>query len=103
MQHHLTIANNNSTLTVHRGDTVTIELDENPTTGYNWNLSTPDPQMIQVQANDYRMASTAMGGGGMRKIELQATGTGSTIINLNYTRPWSGEMSETFRVQLQVV
>lgn len=101
MQHHLTETANNNTISVRKGDTVVIELDETPTTGYMWDVATADNPIAQLQSSNYEIASTAMGGGGKRKLIFSITGEGKGSISLKNWRKWSGDVAETFNVHLQ--
>ena len=38
MHHKISGDNNNKNIVVHKGDTIEIQLDETPTTGYSWEV-----------------------------------------------------------------
>ena len=101
MEHHLTKSENNNSLSVHKGDTVMIELEETPTSGYMWNIAEINSAIAQLQSSNYELASPAMGGGGKRKFVFYITGPGNGSISLKNLRQWSGDVAETFSVNLQ--
>ena len=54
------------TLTV--GTRFSVELEENPTTGYKWSAPEFDGRSLALEADDYTLAKgAAIGGGGTRK------------------------------------
>jgi predicted secreted protein len=104
MQHYLTKSNSNQTVSLSKGDTFTIELDETPTTGYIWEVDNIGSGVVQLQSNTYTLSpEAAIGGGGKRKITFLVNGTGKSSLRLKNWRRWSGEVVETFQIYLQAV
>lgn len=92
--------NNGQTLELSLGDSVNIELPENPTTGYSWAFfTTPEPQNIITNITEsYRQdnASDGMVGvGGVKTYSFRATHPGRVVITGYYYRPWES-MSENY-------
>lgn len=72
------------------GQTFTLTLDANPTTGYQWFLSNPlDERFLRLIRNDYLPPSSSRAGqGGHQVLTFHALQTGMTSIALKYCRPW---------------
>jgi inhibitor of cysteine peptidase len=75
---------------VRKGQTFTLTLRSNPTTGYIWQLGKPpEDGVIQFIDNQYRGDKSGLVGAGGREIwTFKAVGTGETTIDLKYVRPW---------------
>lgn len=73
--------------TVQLGQTMSVSLAENPTTGYSWNFTVSAGLKI---VNDHYVAPTASipGRGGLHVWTIQAVGIGSQLIHGIYRRPW---------------
>jgi len=101
----LTEEQNNATIPVHQGDQITLKLPENPTTGYQWNLTTT--QGLNQTGSLYAPADRTgalVGSGGTHIWEIAVTGTGVQKISGIYKRSWepvSGNET-TFGVVLNV-
>ena len=92
------IDNNEFTMKV--GERLRIDLDENPTTGYQWQINMPptnegtDP--IAIEQNAYAMkqmeatvgGAHLVGGGGKRTLVIIGNSEGSATIEAAYARPW---------------
>ncbi|MGA2698176.1 MAG: protease inhibitor I42 family protein [Methanoregula sp.] len=80
---------NGTTVYVNRSAEITLKLNENPTTGYRWNLTATPGLVI---ANDTFVPSDTtgklVGSGGTRIWEMNAAGTGPQTINAVYMRSW---------------
>jgi inhibitor of cysteine peptidase len=74
------------------GDRATLELEANPTTGYQWELATePDAAVVSVVSDTYTASTTdsgMVGAGGTQRIVIQGVAAGSTTLELRYVRPW---------------
>ena len=84
-------------ITLATGADATIELEANPTTGYQWELSTePDTSIVRVVSDEYT-ATTAedgmVGVGGTQRVVLQGVAAGTTTIEMRYVRPWETDQS----------
>lgn len=78
-------------------DSIEIELDEVPTTGYRWVISQINPEHFKVQSEDYTLYNSAgMGGGGVKRIQLERLGSGRGVVRLENKQPWSGDVYKTF-------
>ena len=88
------------------GETATIRLDANPTTGYQWEpASAPDESVIRVVSDRYEAEATeVVGSGGTQEIVIEGTGAGTTTFELRYVRPWEdgGTPAETATFEITV-
>ena len=72
------------------GNTLTITLPSNPTTGYAWSY-TVEGDNLENTADSYAADETAnnvSGAGGTQVYVFAATGAGDATINLDYARSW---------------
>lgn len=107
----LTAEDNGKSYTVNVGDTITVLLEGNPTTGYEWEsepIITGFATLILLDIEpSYTPAETdsdIAGGGGTFIFGYQAVGAGSGEIELKYWRPFEPENEplETFNVTLTI-
>lgn len=71
------------------GETFTIRLRENPSTGYSWNLSLSEG--LDLTGDEYipsQAGGQVVGGGGIRSFSLGATKPGEEQVAAEYRRPW---------------
>ncbi len=98
-------ADTGGTFEVHLGDGIVIELEENLTTGYQWELVSVDEEIAGLHSSEYSLPDHAkIGEGGRRILTFEARSVGSTEIHLKQYRPWEGDPSiiERFDVTLKV-
>lgn len=85
------------------GELITIKLEENPTTGYSWNLITDG---LKVVKDEYISSAQAgvVGAGGVHEWTIQASNTGQYNISGIYKRPWENITGDedTFNLTLNV-
>ena len=80
---------NKASVSVNQGSVITVRLQENPTTGYQWNLTTTPG--LRVISDNYVPSDTTgklVGSGGTRIWEISATAKGEQKINAVYMRSW---------------
>ena len=80
---------NTTTVTVHQGTSITVRLQENPTTGFTWNLTTSPG--LKVVSDSYIPSDTTgklVGSGGTHVWEISAQSVGGQMIQAVYKRPW---------------
>lgn len=72
-----------------RGNSLTLMLNSNPTTGYRWTASYDD-KMLTLVSKDYQQAGNGnlLGQGGKDIWRFQALQAGTTEIKMIYSRPW---------------
>jgi len=82
-------AQNGSLIFMHVGDTLTLKLAENPTTGYQWNLTASSG--LAVTSDTYvpsNTNTTMVGAGGIHVWEMTAKAPGMQSIDAIYKRSW---------------
>src|ERR1700720_3844319 len=79
-----------STIETKVGDTFTIPLEANHTTGYSWRLAkTPDPAILKQAGEKYEEDnSSGVGAGGVETWTFQAMAKGATTLVFEYARPF---------------
>ncbi len=83
------------------GETFTVELEGNPTTGYEWQLAQDDARFRLIN-KDYAPPSTSIGAATKERFQIEALQSGSTTLTFKYKRPWETEVLDTKRFQLRV-
>jgi inhibitor of cysteine peptidase len=95
---------NNATVTVHKGSTITVRLQENPTTGFTWNLSV-SPGLLVV-SDSYIPSDTTgklIGSGGTHVWDISAQSAGAQTVTGVYMRPWEQATGNETAFLLNVV
>ena len=91
-------------ITLHRGDTLIVTLDGNPTTGYNWIMQTMDPAILtQVGDPAYTAESNQIGAPGTISLTFQAVETGEAKLVLNYMRSFETDIAPLHTFEVTVV
>jgi inhibitor of cysteine peptidase len=74
---------------VERGAKITIELRENPTTGYRWTISSIDQALLAPKGDEFLPRDQKVAGaGGQHRFFFRAERTGSTALSLINKRAW---------------
>ncbi|HVN74162.1 MAG TPA: protease inhibitor I42 family protein [Methanoregula sp.] len=80
---------NNATVSISKGEIITVSLAENPTTGYQWNLTvTPG---LNITADTYTPSDPTgrlVGSGGTHSWDITAIASGDQQISAVYRRSW---------------
>jgi inhibitor of cysteine peptidase len=77
--------------TTNIGDELAIDLSENPTTGYRWELEL-DTARLELREDRYEThSSTMVGGGGQRHWIVAVKGLGPTTLRFKLCRSWEAE------------
>lgn len=86
-------------ITVDTGDTFAIQLEANPTTGYDWAASISDENIVSLVSCVYQEKSVdtaIVGSGGVDVITFKGLKKGSAVITLVYERSFEkGSAAET--------
>ncbi|WP_440950267.1 protease inhibitor I42 family protein [Methanosphaerula subterraneus] len=80
---------NTTSITLPAGTTTTIELQENPTTGYAWNVTLSSG--LAIENNTYIPDSTSadrVGAGGTHQWVVRGVSAGEQTFSAVYKRPW---------------
>ena len=82
----------NREISVARGETVQIELEETGATGYKWHIDKLDPEYLELVAEETKtIAGKKVGTPVMRYWKIMALKKGHTEILMYYYRPWEGQ------------
>jgi predicted secreted protein len=87
----LTEKDSGKTLYLQAGDTVTLHLEANPSTGYLWKFASPpyDENVVILRGDRYtRKEELLAGTAGKRILTFVANASGRTGVRLIYVRPW---------------
>lgn len=90
---------------ISEGDEITVELEGNASTGFNWILEGYDASVVEpVGEIEYEQAdSDAVGVGGTYTQTLRGIGAGRTTVVYNYERSFEEEAPEdTFTIEVEV-
>jgi inhibitor of cysteine peptidase len=91
-------------LDLHVHDTFSVELGENPTTGYRWQILESGAPALRISRDSFTLGqSQGVGAGGTRILEFVAENAGAASIHLGYAR--SGDpasLKNEFRLQVKV-
>jgi inhibitor of cysteine peptidase len=100
----LTEKDKGKAITVHQGDQIVINLQENPTTGYRWAVDKIDNAIIPDQVGYTQSPSGSIGSGGRRSFAFEAKGLGTAHLQLKLWREWEGDASiiDRFDVTIQI-
>lgn len=99
----LTAADAERSITVAPTGSFDIELQSNPTTGYEWSLSVEPPEIVATISKQYTAdASGRVGVGGVTRWSLSARMVGSATLIFMYSRPWEKGVSPTRIVTFQI-
>jgi inhibitor of cysteine peptidase len=93
------------TITLKSGDTLIIELEGNPTTGFSWEVEAVDDAILALQGDaQYTASETGLvGSGGVFTFTFRAASKGQTPLQLVYHRSWENVAPEdTFEVTVVV-
>jgi inhibitor of cysteine peptidase len=83
------------TFQVSQDDVVLIRLEENPTTGYRWEVDAVDDRVVELQDSHYSMATgTGIGGGGVRTFTYELP-TDSVITSSEVSDASSGSVAQS--------
>ena len=86
------VKDNGALVQVSRGAKVTIELNENPTTGYRWKISSIDEVFLLPEGDAFLSGDPkSPGAGGLRRFFFRAKGAGSTALTLINKRAWQSD------------
>ena len=101
----LTAEDNGTQINIEEGQTITIMLEGNPTTGYTWDVADGTGAVLrQVGETEYEAESDLIGAGGVQTLRFEAVEAGETELSLVYHRPWETNVEplETFTVRVVV-
>jgi inhibitor of cysteine peptidase len=94
---------NGKTVTINDGSTFSINLTENPSTGYSWNVSSTSG--LTITNDTYTQGASMPGASGTHEWTIKATGKGQQQFTAVYKRPWEPTTGNetTFTLNVKVV
>jgi inhibitor of cysteine peptidase len=101
----LSDADNGRTIQLSVGQTVTISLEANASTGYTWEIKDLNQSIVQqVGQMEYKAGSQMPGAPGTATFRFRAMSPGQTTLTLIYHRPWEQNVppAKTFSIQVAV-
>jgi len=99
-----------STVQAQMGDTIVVELDANPSTGFTWEAPTAaEDGVLKLKSSDFlspaelNAGQRVVGQGGTMRIVYQVAATGKATMELVYRRPWEKDVppAKTYRVTIE--
>ena len=99
----LSEADNGTVVNAHVGDTVTVRLPENPTTGATWDVAAP-AGVVRLVDSALLPGGMNPGAGGSRQLRFVAENPGRIDLTARLRRPWEPEnvAFKTYHVTLIV-
>ncbi len=99
----LTEGDNGRGVSVLVGETISLTLAGNPTTGYLWELVDIDRAVLAPDPRPaFQADSSLIGAGGRFTFRLFARKAGSSAVKLSYRRPWEKDVPPLRRIELTV-
>jgi inhibitor of cysteine peptidase len=91
------------TVTLPPGDALVVELPENPTTGYRWELAGPGALADRVSSDFDPPPPGLAGAAGVRRFTVHPPAAGSYQVELVLRRPWEQDAPPRERWAVTVV
>ena len=93
-----------SEATLEPGETVTLRLESNPTTGYAWEVRGLEGQnVVTLVDQSYEADSKLLGSGGVDTITFKAANAGEVTVELVYRRSWETDVAPIKSVSYTLV
>lgn len=87
------------TVAIAPGEVVTVQLSEQPTTGYRWSVESAGD--LELVDDHFTPAGQRLGAGGVREFSFRAPAPGAYDLLLHRRRSWQGNApAATFAVTL---
>ena len=77
-----------TTVTLDEGQTLRVELEGNPTTGFEWQVSSVDDAVLRYEDSEFDAGSDVEGSGGIVTLTFDAVGAGATLLELIERPSW---------------
>lgn len=101
--HYIGSNQNNDIIQVNNNDLIIVNLNENPTTGYSWDLKTSSGLIVtETIFSPLDDSGQLIGSGGMRTWSIRVFSKGEQMIFGIYKRPWEDTTENTFGFNLKV-
>lgn len=95
--------NNGSSVQVDRGSKITIELEENPSTGYQWMVRKIESAFLAPEGDVFSPGTPGRpGAGGSHQFFFRAIAAGETVLDLINKRAWQSADQAESRFELTI-
>ena len=84
-----------------KGDVIKVQLAENQTTGYQWQINLMDDKHLKSSKKDYEMSDEAVGAGGMKTFYFEVLKKGISELYIALAKPWENEPVDNFNVTIE--
>ena len=97
-------SDDNTRVILNVGDTLSVRLKSNVTTGYSWNIAELPNTLHAVDSKAESGKSGRLGEGGFQFFTFNAATPGESTLKLNYFRPFEKDSppAKTFRLSISV-
>ncbi len=105
MQYSVTEADQGKNFTLKMGDSLTIVLESNPSTGYAWSVNSVDNPILSLNSEPViKSGSSQLGAPGKTTMTFTTVHTGSQALTLLYQRPFEKDTQplKTFSINVIV-
>ncbi len=90
------------TIQVEAGDTITLRLEESPTTGYAWEAAEINVNEIELTGHSYQLHEGAgMGGGGIKTFKLKVLAKAAGKLTFENRQRWEGDVYQSFTLNYE--
>lgn len=97
-------SNTEQTFTLGTGDKFEVLLEENPSTGYSWEFTELDPDILVSSDSSFYSGDAIPGKSGTRKFQFEVKAPGKTTILFRLSQPWDrANAIKQFQVTIHVV
>ena len=98
----VTQTQNGATAALAMGETLSVVLGGNPTTGYQWTVVENDTSRLQPQKPFYEADSDAIGSGGIYTFRFRALRAGTSLLRMAYRRARESAPAQTYSLTVTV-
>ena len=85
----ITVANVAHPVTLRIGEKLVLNLESNPSTGYDWFLTATKNSVLSIRGKPaYKRTRSMPGAGGIESWNFLAVEAGAQTLKLEYRRPW---------------
>jgi inhibitor of cysteine peptidase len=93
---------NNASVEIAVGDSLRVQLSENPTTGYRWRLLTNATPALHMVQDDFEASASEPGGGGIKFWTFAAERPGTVALRMELLRSWQPQPVGSFALSITV-
>jgi inhibitor of cysteine peptidase len=88
------------TLEVSLATVITVQLRENPSTGYRWQVETVNG--LEQIGDRFIPPGAGIGAAGLREFQFRAGRVGTHALRVKHWRDWAGSVTGRFEATIQV-